>query len=844
MAQHEADSQSGGKSKSGKKKKAKSKISAEEKARAAEEALLLELEQEETQAKKEQAEATTKRAKKKKKKERERQQKMKEEQQRREQEAREAAERERIRKEKEEKQRIEREQRLKEEREREMKEMIEKEKIMAAKRKEREERERRTREQMQQSQRGGGSVSPVGSTSSSTDKRSNKAPKTKKAATDPTPNRKIVSPKPGKGPVVPLDGNRRWETTSKKNTSPKEAVKADVQGSAPKPGLPQAVPNTLASSSKTGSSIFLNPRPSQGKLPQHLSGLPAGNIGTLNNARPKSLGGPLIEHPAIALFRREKVTELLQQCTQTFNLVDELTARRVIYRWIVRASHDQAAFIDPIIPSWIDSDELIVYFQRQFIAESRRGAGNSVAGHPAMESLKEAGSSMALFCQNLAKQVLDFRQRIEAQLPQDWTDMALGMTASDGTLNGSGSVVTLSWANRAQILLPSFTFASLQNRFVGPATRFLTATFVAKTWYETSRLIVADTSMDFRLPPDTKASLSSEAAVSAELWSDPFTALSTNVFWGHFEEVDSLFGGQKPFGKDEHGSEEVVARHGGSVCVLPPSDNMVTAKYMQRMLDILEAANTANVPVSFATFLSGDCFHELPSGLAANALQMLDPRLDVQRGGFVSRVESLKAGQHVYYEGDGAGVPKICSSASLFVLLQNKAGRGRYDITDAAVARIIGTMSVNVSSPRDNPIPSSLPLAADFQARHSPLDPQAGYFDGLTPPLSPDPRRAVRTDFGAFGVSAMSNTFSPVSDTIPRHSVRGSGRGRLFDLVDNGEEEDVDVMSGMLNSLDLGLFGTNTASDNVDIEAISLMGIGGPQSRSLNSGNSRPGPLG
>ena len=56
---------------------------------------------------------------------------------------------------------------------------------------------------------------------------------------------------------------------------------------------------------------------------------------------------------------------------------------------------------------------------------------------------------------------------------------------------------------------------------------------------------------------------------------------------------------------------------------------------------------------------------------------------------------------------------------------------------------------------------------------------------------------------------------------------RSSRRGRLFDLIDDGEDEphsDVDVVSGMLTNLDANMF---QSSQDVDIEAISLMGIGG-----------------
>jgi hypothetical protein len=67
----------------------------------------------------------------------------------------------------------------------------------------------------------------------------------------------------------------------------------------------------------------------------------------------------------------------------------------------------------------------------------------------------------------------------------------------------------------------------------------------------------------------------------------------------------------------------------------------------------------------------------------------------------------------------------------------------------------------------------------------------------------------------------------------------GGRRGRLFDLVDNDSaveaeaSNDVDVMSGMLNNLDVNIFQGQT-SQEVDIEAISLMGFG---SSALGGGN-------
>jgi hypothetical protein len=53
-------------------------------------------------------------------------------------------------------------------------------------------------------------------------------------------------------------------------------------------------------------------------------------------------------------------------------------------------------------------------------------------------------------------------------------------------------------------------------------------------------------------------------------------------------------------------------------------------------------------------------------------------------------------------------------------------------------------------------------------------------------------------------------------------------RGRLFDLIDDGDEDNSGHVPGMLNNLDASLF-KNNPSQEIDIEAISLglMGIGG-----------------
>lgn len=842
LAQHDENALVPPEASSTGKKKKKGKKSAEDKAKAAEEALLLELEQEDEKAKVEEAKANSKQAKKKKKKEREREQKMKEEQERLEVEDRETKEQERLKMERETKEQKEREKKRHAQREREMKDMVvaQEKAAVVAKRKEREEQERRLQEQKGQEELAVGETSsPLSLAGSSASEKREKAPQDKKSTARSTPQTSANNATA----AAPLAGNRRWETKAKPSTT-----HTDVQ-KIPPDGIRSLKDSAAEAESQAPElpSSFLSPRPEVPEANGDTSSFPSFEKDHSAQSSPEPASDlpavfvkSAIEHPAIALFRRDKVAELIQRCTHALDVVDELTIKRVIHRWVVRASHEQTRCADPIIPSWVEFDKLVAFFQRQFISESRRGAGTTRGEMAGMETLKEAGSSVAVLCQNLAKEVSEVRRRIEEQLPRDWTDAALGMTASDGTHNGSGSVVTISWANRSQIYLPTMTFAALRDRHTGPPNRFLTALFVSKIWHETNRLVVVDTTMDFRLSPDTLACLSTEADVSVELWTDPFSAWNGNVFWGKFDGIDSLFGGQTPFGKDERGGEEVLARHGGSIAVLLPFDNMIASRYMQRMLDILDGANSSNVAVSFVVFLRADCFHDLPSGLSGNDLRLLDSRLVDQQQSYVRYTEVLPARQHRFHCGEGVGTMKVDSSDSLFVLLQSRAGMSRFAISDASISRIISSMSVNLHTPRnDKPIVTPMGFTGDYAAMQSPHSPHSGYFDGLAP-IVHEPQRAVRSDFGAIGgVAAYSQPFSP-SEPGPR--LTGARRGRLFDLVDDLEEDqlndDVDLVSGMLNNLDVGLFQNSNNSSDVDIEAISLMGIGGPPSESLPPRNS------
>ena len=334
-----------------------------------------------------------------------------------------------------------------------------------------------------------------------------------------------------------------------------------------------------------------------------------------------------------------------------------------------------------------------------------------------------------------------------------------------------------------------------------------------------------------------------EASVSAELFSDPFTAFSSNVFWGRYDQVDALFGGQKPFAREDHGSEEVLARHGFSISAFLPLDNVVSSKYIDRMIHILDTASTLNAPVSFAVFVHGDCFYDIPrNGLTANDVHQLDPRLGQlqNKGIYIRRAEILPAGKHVYGVREGNGASDISMSDSLFLLLQNDFGHSRFRLNDLSLSRILASMSIPYLETQSSM--SEIGLTTNFTENSDiHLTPATGYQSENVVKLSPNPRNMLVSDYVASDVGSITtNPYSPIGKG--KEVSYRARRGRLFALEDDDGDEDQTVdhmMSGMLNNFDVaGLFkNTTVGSDNVDIEAISLMGIGPPMHGSVNVGN-------
>lgn len=865
-------------SKKKKKKKSKgSKESAEAQARAAEEALLLELEQEETQAQKHEAAVNSKRAKKKKKRERERQQKLKEEQERREREEKEAQEKERLQKMKEEKERKARQLMEKERREREAEEAAERERIAVAKRKEEgmQKRQRKQakkeREKVTQTGTANGSTGVSSVATSSHEKSSKAKSKGSKKQNQPSPgNAKSVAPAPvapTSNARAPASSNadavvkkRGWETASPvpsaastdvaeksrelqmspealydSNTGSEElrenrsANIVDFVGYDVQQRTNQASGQSSASSSRHGEQNGVagqgnNPfRPSSSQSP-----VVSPQLSGLSETVPSfSYSGTSMELPGIAMYRQEKLVEIFQRCavarsqpqsSDPLRVVDEAAVKAAMYRWIVRAAHGSEASMDSVIPSWTDFEFLSTFFQRQFIAESRK-VGSRTSGMVSMEALKEAGNAMAVLCHSHAENLMQTSSKLEEQLPPDWNDSILQLSASEVNQNGLGPMVLIDWASHAQVCIPMLTFAKLRDRYNGPPGRILTAIFAAKKRYELLSVLVSGTPMDYRLSPATKVCAEREIGVSAELWSDPFSA-TCRVFCGHFPDIDAAFGGLAPFAKEDGGSEMMLLGRCASVAALLPFDNTVASLYVRTIVDLAEAGDKENVPISFAAVLSEACFHDLNRSPTINDLPRLDSRLNEAHGAYVRFAEVLPPGQHMYQVSDGDGRTEVSQSGSLFAVFQNDAARGRFAFSDVSMLNIIQSMSVNTSPPIDLPIVPPIGFSNSFNSiDHGSMTPVA-YQEPLAT-QSPLPQQPQEIVFGGVGGASI---VGPSSND----SRRSGRRGRLFDLVDDGDDDnfnDADVVSGMLNNLNVDLFQSNPMQD-VDVEAFSLMGIG------------------
>jgi hypothetical protein len=106
---------------------------------------------------------------------------------------------------------------------------------------------------------------------------------------------------------------------------------------------------------------------------------------------------PHVEHPGVGIYRQDQLRDLLRRCFQicadssssSIAAVSGDAIWAIFYRWSLRAAHASSPFLDPVIPSWISLEELITFFQRQFISESRKFADSS--GVTNIEHLREIG---------------------------------------------------------------------------------------------------------------------------------------------------------------------------------------------------------------------------------------------------------------------------------------------------------------------------------------------------------------------------------------------------------------------------------------------------------------------
>jgi len=541
-----------------------------------------------------------------------------------------------------------------------------------------------------------------------------------------------------------------------------------------------------------------------------------------------------IEIPAVSDFRQKKVTEMFHRISvaqstsssssqNAMMAVDDYTVRTAIYKWIVRAPYESHLVLDPVIPSWTDSEKLVAFFQRQLISESRRSTCG-VTGSPSgnIELLKEAGSFIADLCYSLAKDVSNFKKDEEEQLPEELSDDSLNVHARKLVDRDGSNIVIDSKGGLAEVHISEETFIKLRDRYCGEPSLLLTSMFAVVKRYETKRIITMGTNMDSRLSQFTLSALAREMNVNMELCSDSLSVFGNNSFCGLFPDVESHFGALRPFGcVDNNDGETHLLKQGGSAVIMPPLESNTASIYMKRVLNMLDRG----VPLSFVVILPFECFRDLNSALRFEDLNLLDPRMyDSQSNTpsrFICYVESIPAGQHMYDCGDGTGQCSMSQTGSCLLLLQNESGKLHFSFNDASIASIKQSMSVNFLPANDT--------TASHTSIADPVGLQSFMGDnssGSVPSTPPNTNSGVGPVSAPYGM-ALGNVFNNEAKIGTTRR-----RQRLFELVDDDDNDyaqNVDVVSGMLNNLDI-MFQNNSSQDvdNVDIEAISLMGFGNP----------------
>ncbi len=539
---------------------------------------------------------------------------------------------------------------------------------------------------------------------------------------------------------------------------------------------------------------------------------------TARSVAPTIAASISVELPSVSIYRLEKLNEVFRHCSEArssslhnpLRVIDDRMLRIVLYRWIIRASHGSETFLDPIIPSWDDEAYLKEFLQRQLISESRRHTGEdsrySMNVIPSIELLRDAGAAMSEICTSLAREVVQFRFKCEQQVAHDWSDSDINMAGIE-----EGNQVIIEWSGKSRLSIPYESFNALARRYVGDRTRMISAIFSAVRRHELISAIADQTDMVCHLPLLTMEYLTKGLSASLETWSDSVSVCGNNYFCSMFPDVDTVFGGLPPFGKNGGGGEKVLHRAGGAVVVVVPPENATSSQCIRKMVDMSQQFE--NLPLSFGVVLSVDCFvNANNANVTVEDLRALDPRLCGESRGIISFIDVIPAGGCIFSK-----------SSSMFLLIQNEAGRLRFPPHPTAMDIMRRSMRTDIGMESSSPMLAKVPQMSG----------ESKFTAGLSFPSMMSHHQ--------YAVAPQEAPPSNPWGNDGNRSGRGH-RGRLFELVgDVDVEEDQGMNSllpGMLDSLNMSMFGGNNANDEVDIEAISLMGIG--LSGTMNSNYQKP----
>jgi hypothetical protein len=100
----------------------------------------------------------------------------------------------------------------------------------------------------------------------------------------------------------------------------------------------------------------------------------------------------------------------------------------------------------------------------------------------------------------------------------------------------------------------------------------------------------------FRYSLQALAFLRTHKGVTAEAFTDPLAALSENTFCGLFPDVDAVFGGLKPFGKEGGGGDAELGKRGGSIACIPPLEFTLASNYLRKSKSACERSERKNSP--------------------------------------------------------------------------------------------------------------------------------------------------------------------------------------------------------------------------------------------------------